>query len=287
MLIDTHCHIYDNDYSLDVEEVIERAHQAGVMEIICIGSNKQDSLQAVEFAKNHGGVYATVGVHPHEALDSAENTGHFIESILLENGFAAGSKRAPAPFQTRTAGVFSKEGLQQNSTIEQRKIVAIGEIGLDYFHNLTPHENQIQVFEAQIEVALKYDLPIVFHVRDAYEDFWPILDKYKGIRGVLHSFSDNMQNYKEAIKRGLYISVNGLSTFTKIEEQKEIFASISLDKLLLETDAPYLTPVPFRGKVNEPAFVGDIAKFHANIRQISVKEIADATTANAHDLFGI
>lgn len=288
MLIDTHCHIHDVEYPLDIDEVIERAHSADVMEIICIGTGEDDSLRAVEFAKNHDGVYATIGVHPHEVVDRGSNIGHSIESILLENGFAQGLIGVPTTSQTLAADAIQNKGLQQNSNIANRKIVAIGEIGLDYYHDSTDHEIQKQVLAAQIDVALKFDLPIVFHVRDAYDDFWPIFDRYQGkIRGVLHSFSDNAENVNEALKRGLYISVNGLSTFTKIEEQKNLFAGIPLHRLLFETDAPYLTPVPFRGKVNEPAFVGNIADFHANIRQVSVSEIADVTTANARKLFGI
>jgi TatD DNase family protein len=131
-------------------------------------------------------------------------------------------------------------------------------------------------------------LPVIFHVREAFDDFWPIFDNYEGkIRGVLHSFTDSQANMEAAIERGLYIGVNGISTFTKDEAQKEMFASIPLDKLLLETDAPFLTPTPFRGKVNEPAFVRQVAEHHAKIRGLSLDEIATATTANAHALFAL
>jgi TatD DNase family protein len=142
-------------------------------------------------------------------------------------------------------------------------------------------------------LALKYDLPIIFHVREAYDDFWEVLDSYKSdkrqIRGVLHCFTDTMENAEKGIKRGLYIAVNGISTFTKDEKQTEMFAKIPLDKLLFETDAPYLTPIPLRGKVkfNEPVFVKNIAEYNSEIHQIPFDEIADITTANARKLFNI
>jgi TatD DNase family protein len=141
--------------------------------------------------------------------------------------------------------------------------------------------------EAQIEVALHHDLPIIFHVREAFDDFWPIFDKYPGIRGELHSFTDSQENLAKALERGLYIGVNGISTFTKDEAQKAMFDAIPLDRLLLETDAPFLTPTPFRGKINEPAYVRNIAQYHAERRGISVEEIARVTSQNAKVLFAL
>ncbi len=300
MLIDTHCHIHDVDYSLDAEEVLLRAHEAGVMKVVCVGTDELNSELAVEFAKKHEGVYATVGVHPHEikdvfdysALDRLVESDSFlivrpVDSIYSENGFALGINRAPAPINTRAADVFLNKQNRQGSTVDDRKIIAIGEIGLDYFYDHSPRDKQIEALEIQIDLALKYDLPIVFHVRDAYDDFWSVLDNFKNVRGELHCFSDTMANAEEGLKCGLYISVNGMSTFTKNEAQKEMFASIPLNKLLLETDAPYLTPTPFRGKVNEPAFVRNVAEHHAMIRGISVDAVADATTTNACKLFCI
>jgi TatD DNase family protein len=145
----------------------------------------------------------------------------------------------------------------------------------------------MEALEAQIKIALKHNLPIIFHVREAFADFWPIFDKYPGIRGELHSFTDSSANLKIALDRGLYIGVNGISTFTKDETQKDIFDSIPLDRLLLETDAPFLTPAPLRGKVNQPAYVKLVAQYHANRRELSLEEIALATTANARKLFNI
>ena len=143
----------------------------------------------------------------------------------------------------------------------------------------------MEALKAQIQIALKHNLPIIFHVREAFDDFWPIFDTYPGIRGELHSFTDSSANLKKALDRGLYIGVNGISTFTKDETQKNTFDSIPLDRLLLETDAPFLTPAPLRGKVNQPAYVKLVAEYHANRRGLTLKVIADATTANARALF--
>ncbi|HEU4830793.1 MAG TPA: TatD family hydrolase [Candidatus Saccharimonadales bacterium] len=256
MLIDTHCHIHEVNYPLDIDDVMARAHHEGVSQMICVGTSEASSRAALEFASSHDGVFASIGVHPHDTKD----------------GWTEISELA---------------GPAVGSTNAHGKLVAVGEIGLDYFYSHSPHEVQIEALQSQIELALKYDLPIIFHVRDAFEDFWPILDNFHGIRGVLHSFTDTQASVEEGLKRGLYIGVNGISTFTKDESQKTMFSSIPLEKLLLETDAPFLTPVPFRGKVNEPAFVRTIAEYHSAIRQKSFDEIANATTANARALFAL
>jgi TatD family hydrolase len=167
------------------------------------------------------------------------------------------------------------------------KLVAIGEIGLDYFYTHSPRDVQIQVLEAQIQLAIDNNLPVIFHVREAFDDFWPIFDNFHGIRGELHSFTDNQANLNQGLKRGLYVGVNGISTFTKDPAQQKLFATIPLERMLLETDAPFLTPVPMRGTVNEPAFVSYVAKHHATIRGITPEEVALATTANASTLFSI
>lgn len=249
MFVDTHCHIHEADFPLPLGEVVARAKEAGVQKLICVGTGEISSKEAIVFAAEHENTWASIGVHPHDTKDGYDDV-------------------------ERLAGT-------------SEKIIAVGEIGLDYFYNHSPRNVQIKALGDQIKVALTHGLPIIFHVRDAFDDFWPVFDTYPGIRGVLHSFTDTKENLKEALTRGLYIGVNGISTFTKDDTQKEMFDSIPLDCLLLETDAPFLTPVPFRGKVNEPAFVRNIAEYHANRRGISVEEIASATTANAKKLFAI
>ena len=249
MFVDTHCHIHESDYPLLAEEVLARAKEASVSLLICVGTSEASSQDALNFAEKNPGVYASVGVHPHDTKDGYD--------------------------KIRTLAHSSKV------------VIAVGEIGLDYFYTNSPKELQIRALKDQIKIALYCNLPIIFHVREAFDDFWPIFDSFKGIRGVLHSFTDSKDNLQKAIERGLFIGVNGISTFTKDETQKAVFDSIPIGRLLLETDAPFLTPTPLRGKVNEPAFVKNIADYHAKRRGISVKEIADTTTTNAHALFAL
>ncbi|HEU5121436.1 MAG TPA: TatD family hydrolase [Candidatus Saccharimonadales bacterium] len=248
MLIDTHCHIHELSYPLPVNDVLSRARHAGVTQILCVGTSEASSREAVIFAAKHAGAYASVGVHPHDTKDGWQ------ELLPLASS---------------------------------EKVVAVGEIGLDYFYSHSPRDIQIKALEEQIELALKHDLPIIFHVREAFDDFWSIFDNFHGIRGELHSFTDTSENLEEALKRGLFIGVNGISTFTKDIKQQAMFQHIPIDRLLFETDAPFLTPVPLRGKINEPAFVRHVAEFHAHHRGISLEEIAAFTTANARALFAL
>lgn len=250
MLVDTHCHIQEAGYPLDVGDTIARAHHAGISGMICVGTNNTTSQEAVLFAKNHENVWASLGTHPHDSKDGYD-----------------------------TVIRLAKES--------HKEVVAIGEIGLDYFYTHSPREVQIKAFEAQLQVALDHNLPVIFHVREAFDDFWPIFDNFQGLRGVLHSFTDNAGNLEKGLERGLYIGLNGISTFTKDATQKQVFDSIPLDNLLFETDAPFLTPSPHRGTVNEPAYVRVIAAYHAERRRISLNEIAQRTTRNATSLFAI
>jgi len=248
MFIDTHCHIHESDYTLDITATLQHAHDNHVDQIMCVGTNLDSSRRAIEFAQKHTEAFATIGVHPHDTKDGWEEL-----SGLIAPGL----------------------------------IVAVGEIGLDYFYNHSPRATQIKALEWQIELALKNNLPIIFHVRDAFDDFWPIFDNFNGIRGELHSFTDKRLHLDEGLKRDLYIGVNGISTFTKDKAQQELFASIPLSSLLLETDAPFLTPAPFRGMVNEPAYIKDIAIAQAQQRGLEIEEIARRTTANARALFSL
>jgi len=260
MLIDTHCHIHESDYPLDKVKVIERAHKVGVNQIICIGTDETDSRLAVDFANQHKGVFASIGVHPHYADKKIDGFLEYADSLIGKN----------------------------------KKIIAIGEIGLDYHYKNNPsHEKQIEIFKKQIKLALKHDLPIIFHVREAYDDFWKVLDSFKAdgdkIRGVLHSFTDSIENAEKGLKRGFYVSVNGISTFTHDKLQKTMYNSIPMDKLLIETDAPWLTPYPLRGKIkiNEPAFVREVAEYISVARKVDSDKVAEITTANARTLFRI
>jgi TatD DNase family protein len=251
-LADTHCHIHSIDYPIPIDEVDARCRQAGVTRLICVGEDAADSERAVRFVADRSDNWAVVGQHPHEA------------------------KHGQEPLQRL-------RGLVQGST--NGKIVGIGECGLDYFYGHSFKEDQEKALRFQIELALECDLPLVFHVREAFDDFLPIFDSYQGIRGELHSYTDDSANLYKALTRGLYIGVNGIVTFTKNNWQLEVAKAIPLDKLLLETDAPFLTPAPMRGKVNEPARVLLVAQFMSDLRNIELPELAKRTTANAQQLF--
>ena len=301
MLIDTHCHIHDPDYPYNGDEVINRAHEAGVMQIICIGTNEKNSSQAIEFASKYDGVFASIGVHPHYATDGIGSLASLVGLLYSRKHLQPEFDKASGPLSDPARSRFLNKRSRQGGLSLNRKLVAIGEIGLDYYYTNSPRDDQIRVLKLQIELALKYDLPIIFHVREAYDDFWSVLDsfqpdlaengKFAGqqIRGVLHCFTDTLKNAKQGLKRGLFIGINGISTFTKDELQKEMFAAIPLDRILFETDAPYLTPAPLRGKikVNEPAFIKNIAEYSSQIYDVSINEIADITTANARTLFNL
>lgn len=246
--IDTHCHIHQADYPLDSEEIWQQAKKANVSKLICVGTDKVSSNQAVEFAAKHGEIYASVGLHPHEAK------------------YGAG-------------------GLAELAA--QPKVIAIGECGLDYFYKHSPKDQQIEVFNQQIELALKHDLPLIFHVREALDDFWPIIDNFHGLRGVLHSFTGSQAELEKALSRDLFIGVNGISTFAKQPDLQKMFANIPLENLLLETDAPFLTPAPYRGKINAPAYVVLVAEYVAKLKQVSLEEIASVTSENANRLFAL
>ena len=257
---DTHCHIHEGSY-VDAEAAYRCAVDAGVGRLICVGTDAKSSLEAVGFARAHENVWACVGIHPHDAKTGLEAIKELEQLLQLDR----------------------KDHVD--------KIVAIGECGLDYFYDNSPRDQQIDMLKAQLQLARDYDLPVIFHVRDSknpndgsvWADFWPILDSYKALRGVLHSYTDNLSNLEQATSRGLYIGVNGISTFAR--DKMEIYEAIPLTHLLLETDAPYLTPVPHRGTVNEPAFTTHIAQHLANLRSISLEELSRATERNATNIF--
>lgn len=267
-LVDTHCHIHELTEKLtpvydkwredgvdrDPDAVIQTATEVGVTKLICIGTSVEDSELATRFVANRGGTWASVGIHPHE-------TGRYIGDTATLDAFAA--------------------------LVARDKVVAVGECGLDYFYGHSPREAQIELLKFQIELALEHDLPLSFHVRDAFDDFWPIYEQYSGIRGVLHSFTDSRANLERALGHGLYIGLNGIATFTKNQNQLAMYRAVPRDKLLLETDAPFLTPTPYRGKICEPRHIRDIAEFAAKLRDENLEDVAAATTANANALFGI
>jgi TatD DNase family protein len=254
--VDTHCHIHFKDYGANPDIVIQDASKLGVSNFICVGCSLESSRSGIEFVNSREGCWVSIGIHPHDAKDY-----YFDDKKLAD---------------------FS-------SLATKKKVVAVGECGLDYYYMNSPINAQINIFKYQIELAVKHDLPLIFHVRDAFDDFWKIIEEYKqhNLRGVVHSFSDSSKNMRKAIENSFYIGLNGIVTFSKDNEQIEAFKSVPLKRLLLETDAPYLTPAPYRGNICKPEHVVTTAKFIAELRGVSLDEIAASSTHNAKQLFGI
>lgn len=251
-LIDTHCHIHDKQYEWS-DDVVKNAKKADVWQIITAGTDVADSRAALGFAAKYDNVFATVGVYPN--VKTRENITELEKIIVQSSGTA--------------------------------KLVGLGDIGLDYHYKPFDRDYQIKLFENQLNLAVKYNLPISFHVREAYDDFWPIYDNFKHLRGTLHCYTDNVANLEKALSRGLYISVNGILTFNKSPELEKVFDMIPIKNLLLETDAPYLTPSSFRAKLNEPAYVVEVARSLADRCGCEITEIADMTMSNATMLFSL
>jgi TatD DNase family protein len=252
--VDSHCHLHFDDYLPDSEQVIEAAIAHKVNKMICVGVSLEDSQKAVDFASKHDNIWATIGAHPHDGADFMDQ----LDAIEILNKLS-----------------------------KNEKVVAIGEIGLDYFHEYTPRQKQIDVLSKQLEWGSKTGLPFVFHVRDAWEDFWKIVDEYPNIKGVVHCFSAHREQLDEVLKRGFFVGLNGIMTFTKDEEQLEAAKKVPINKMLLETDAPFLTPKPDRGKRCEPKHVVNTAEFLANLRNEKLEDLALVTTKNAEELFRI
>lgn len=253
MLFDSHAHIDDEKFDADRDQVIQRALENGVIGIINAGASMASSARSVALAEKYESVYAAVGIHPHDAKDAIES---------------------------------DYEQLIQWTTLA--KVVAIGEIGLDYYYDLSPRDVQRSVFIRQLDVARQTDKPFIIHDRDAHGEVLDILKKEaKGIRGVLHCFSGSLEMAQEIIKMGWYISIAGPVTFKNAAKLPEIVAKVPLERLLVETDSPYLTPQPHRGKRNEPAYVKLVAEQVAGLRGIELTTLAEATRENIRNLFKI
>ncbi|HSX53002.1 MAG TPA: TatD family hydrolase [Patescibacteria group bacterium] len=252
--VDTHCHIHFPDYELEPETVITAANEIGVTKLMCVGCTLPDSRLAIEMASRHDNIWATIGLHPHEG------------SVYVNDD----------------------KSLQEFRDLATKpKVVAIGETGLDYHYMHSSAQDQKKLLRFQIDLALEKNLPLIFHIREAFDDFWTIFDEYRGLRGVVHSFSSGTQDLENALSRGLYIGLNGIMTFTKSQEQLEAAKKVPLGRLLLETDAPFLTPTPFRGTICEPKYVQVTAEFLSKLRGESLGLIASSTTKNAQKLFGL
>jgi len=253
MLVDSHAHLQWRSFDQDREKVINLAKEADVKYIVNIGYDLEGSKKAIELAEKHEGLYATVGIHPHNASELNEK--------VLDN-------------------------LRRLS--ENPKVVAIGEIGLDYYRNLSPKAAQQKAFETQLLLAQESKLPVVIHDRDAHADVLKTLSKFKGkLNGVMHCFSGSREMAEQCVKMDYYISFAGPVTFPNAHKLHESAKLIDLNKILLETDCPWLAPQEMRGKRNEPAFLPFTAEKIANLRGISLAELAEATTKNTKQIFHI
>ncbi len=255
-LIDSHAHIQAKEYSGETEAVISRAGEAGVERIIVVGGagDMSSNTAAVALAESCASLYATVGMHPHDAKDVGE------------------------------------EELQELKKLAAHpKVIAVGETGLDYYYNHSPREVQRQVFAQFIRLAGETELPLVVHERDGAQEAAELLrEEGKGkVQGVIHCFTGDYEAARTYLDLGFYLSFTGIITFKNAEPLRDVVRKVPLDKIFVETDSPYLTPVPHRGKRNEPAYVRFVAATIANVKSLSIEEVARVTTNNVRTLFRI
>lgn len=251
MLIDSHCHLYMGSWSKNLDDVLVRAQERGVGKIICPGIDIDSSWQSLTIAKNHANVFAAAGIHPHDA------------------------NNAPADFINQLCDILI-----------QPKIVALGEIGLDYYRNISDAETQRNVFKKQLQLAKEMDLPVIIHNRNADADIIHLIQQVSPMRGVAHCFSSDLTTAKIFLDMGFYISFAGNLTY-KNSNLPEVAKEIPLDRLLIETDAPFMSPMPYRSKENEPSRVKYVADKLADCKGVSYETIELVTQNNAEKLFNL
>jgi TatD DNase family protein len=250
-LIDSHAHVHFPHFDADRDAVIERARQAGLVAIVDIGTDLASSRAALALAEQHDFIYATVGVHPHDAKT--------VDQKVLD---------------------------ELRSLARHPKVVAIGEIGLDYYRDLSPRPIQRRAFADQLALATELELPVVIHSRDAHDDVLATLRDWDGV-GVMHTYAAGPERLDDVLAMGFYIGLSGPVTFSNARRLREVAEMVPLDRLLVETDCPYLTPEPHRGKRNEPAYVRYVVEAVARARGVSTENTANATTENTRRLFGL
>jgi TatD DNase family protein len=253
MLIDSHCHLDFETFAPELDSVVARARQAGVGGLLTICTRLTEFERVRAIAERYENMWCSVGVHPHEAASEPDSdAGHLVELT------------------------------------QHPKVIGIGEAGLDYFYEHSPRDRQRAVFREHIVAARQSGLPLIVHSRDADEETMELLEegaKAGSLSGVIHCFSSTAYLAERALALGFYISLSGIVTFRKATELQAIARTIPADRLLVETDSPYLAPVPYRGKRNEPAYVAETAKFVADLRGVAVETLAEESTANFHRLF--
>ncbi|MDP4172721.1 MAG: YchF/TatD family DNA exonuclease [Bacteroidota bacterium] len=254
MFVDTHAHLFYPNFNGDIDEVLSRSKEAGVDYILVPGTDLASSARAVELAEKYDFIYAAVGIHPQDTKEWNDSLLDNIEELA-----------------------------------KHPKVVAIGEIGLDYYYDFSPKEKQIDALDSQIILALKLNLPIIIHNREADEDIMRILRTYKGtcLKGQMHCFSGSLADAKELVELGHMISFTGNITFQKSDNLRNILKNIQTEDLLLETDSPYMTPIPYRGKRNEPSYIRLVAEKISEIQNLPIETVANSTSYNAFKLFGI
>ncbi|WP_100400532.1 TatD family hydrolase [Bacillus sp. FJAT-44742] len=254
MLFDTHVHLNADQFEEDVEQVIEKARGEGVRLMNVVGFDRKTIKGALFLAEKYDFIFASVGWHPVDAIDMTEDDLKWLEELS-----------------------------------EHPKVVALGEMGLDYYWDKSPKEVQKEVFRKQIRLAKKVNLPIIIHDRDAHQDIVDILkeEKAEEVGGIMHCFGGSLEIARECLKMNFHISFGGPVTFKNAKRPKEVAKEIPMDKLLVETDCPFLAPHPYRGKRNEPAYVKLVAEKIAELKEISLEEVAEQTTSNAKKLFNI
>ncbi|WP_106495619.1 TatD family hydrolase [Lentibacillus sp. Marseille-P4043] len=254
MLFDTHVHLNAEQFTEDRDEVIKRAYETGVKYMVVVGFDRETIPLAIEIAEQHQNIYAAVGWHPVDAIDMTDEELNWIEELS-----------------------------------SHPKVVAIGEMGLDYHWDKSPKDVQKDVFRKQIRLAKKVNMPIIIHNREATEDIIEILQEEdaKQIGGIMHCYNDSVDYVQTCLDMNFYISLGGTVTFKNAPLPKEVAINVPLDRLLIETDAPFLAPHPNRGKRNEPAYVKLVAEKVAELREMDVEEIGKITTENALSFFKI
>jgi len=255
-LIDTHCHLDMDAYEDDLEAVIQNAADSGITRIVTIGIDLSSSREAVKLARRFPQVWSTIGIHPHHAADGNTNT---------------------------------YEQLIQIAQDKTNKVVGYGEIGLDFARNYAPRDVQIRNFELQLDIAKKLSLPVIIHDRDAHDETLNILKAHAPFpsRGVMHCFSGDIELARTITNLGFYISIPGIVTFNKSDIMQQVAREIPLEQMILETDGPFLSPAPYRGKTNKPEYLLYTANKIAEVRGISLDEVAKVTTFNAETLFNL
>lgn len=251
MLVDSHCHLTFPDFQQDLEEVLERGKNNGLEAYLSIGTRLNEIQRLFDLSQKVPNIFCSVGVHPHDAKDYARQ-GDLSETLI--------------------------------ALAQHEKVIGLGETGLDYHYNLSPREDQLICFNAHIQASQALDIPIIIHTREADEDTLSYL-RNQHLKGVFHCFSGGQALAEAGLDLGFYISFSGIITFKKSDALRAVVQSIPLERILIETDAPYLAPVPYRGQRNEPAFVKAIAECIAEVKGIPFHNVAQQTTENFYTLF--